>query len=51
LGSVDSYGHLIVSKIDASGRGNFLFLPDLTLILLSSTSALWQTIELVCFGN
>ena len=23
LGSVDSYGHLIVSKLDASGEGTF----------------------------
>lgn len=26
LGSVDSYGHLIVSKLDASGEGIFSFL-------------------------
>jgi len=25
LGSVDSYGHLIVSKLDASGEGIFFF--------------------------
>jgi len=25
LGSVDSYGYLIVSKLDASGEGTFFF--------------------------
>lgn len=33
LGSVDSYGHLIVSKLDTTGKGRFFFILIIMMLL------------------